>query len=476
MGKRENTIVFLIIFFAVFLRLINLDQSLWLDEATQAILSQGSVYSIIFERGVDFHPPFSYLILHFWIKMGTSEIWLRMLSVIFGVGTVWIAYKLTKVLFNKKIALLSTILLTVNHYHIYYSQEVRMYAQATFFGVLSIYFFHRSIKNPKSIYFAGYILSTAALLYTHYDGFFLVFAQIFYLLLKEKEKFKNFVLNLLIIFLTYIPWIPQFLIQFQNGLMANEYLPGWRDVLSMPFYKAIPLIFIKFSFGRINLEENIVHILLALSILFITTFLIFKSKEFKNDKNYSLVLFWFFIPIILSLIISFKIPLNQPFRLLYVIPAFSILLSLGILSMGKAKIFFIGGILAISLSGLILYYGDSKYQREDWRGATRFIVENSDDDTQVIFAWPQPFPPFKWYAKDNLGMGVVSKFPAEIAAVEGNLESIRNKNKIYVFEYLQDLSDPKRVIQKIIEENRFKKINVYNFNGVGFIDYYVRKN
>ena len=471
---KMNKWIFLIILLSILLRIINLNQSLWLDEATQAILSQGSIYSIISQRGVDFHPPLSYLITHFWMKIGTSDIWLRLLSVIFGVGTVWITYKLTKVLFDKNIALLSTILLAVSPYHIYYSQEIRMYSEAAFFAILSIYFLHLFLTKSKIVYSTGYILSTVALLYTHYDGSFLILAQLLYILNVYKKRLRDFILYQVVIFILYIPWIPQFITQLKNGLSVGEYLPGWQHVLSLPFIKALPVTFFKFSFGRIDIEDSLSFLILTVSILAIVVFVLFKSFKNFRDKKYKLVALWFFIPIISVLIISFRIPLNQPFRILYVLPAFCILLSLGIYNLKRFKLVALIILIFVNLGGLTLYYVNPKYSREDWRRASEFILKNINDDSQVIFAWSQPFPPYTWYANNRRGLGAVTKFPATKIEVEKKLIKIINKKDIYLFEYLQALSDPQKLVQEVIEEKGFKKSEVFDFRGVGFIDHYVK--
>ena len=93
-----------ILIVALLLRLINLNQSLWLDEATQAILSQDSIKNILFNHSADFHPPLSYILMHFWIQVNTSEIWLRLFSVIFAILTIWITYKISKINKNTQVA------------------------------------------------------------------------------------------------------------------------------------------------------------------------------------------------------------------------------------------------------------------------------------------------------------------------------------------------------------------------------------
>lgn len=468
--------IWLILAVGFILRLINLNQGLWLDEATQAILSQGSITSIIFQRGVDFHPPLSYLIMHFWIKLATFEVWLRLLSVIFGVATVWVVYILTKDLFERQVALWASLFLTLSPYHIYYSQEVRMYAQSTFFASISFYFLHKLLKSSNLIYSFGYILSTASLLYTHYDGFLLIPAQFFYILLNHKKNLKKFILNLLLIFLLWLPWLPQFIIQLKNGLGIDQYLPGWRDVLSLPFYKALPVTFFKFTFGRIEFENTLPFLIVGTIILLIVSLTFFKIIKKLTDSKYQILFLWLFIPLGVSAVISFKIPLNQPFRLLFTLPPFYILLCLGLMSFGKFKNIFIALLLSITILGLSLYHTNPKYQREDWKGAAQFLATRLNQNSLAIFAWSEPFPPFKWYFGEKYTLSVVSRFPAMFDKVEEKLKVSENIKEIYLFEYLQTLSDPNKVVQAVLEDKGLIKNEIYDFRGVGFITQYVKKN
>ena len=85
----------LILILALFLRFINLDQSLWLDEAIQfKAVSQFSLPDLFrVYLPTDFNPPLSYLInFGFSRVFGYSEMALRAPSVIFGVLTVWLVY------------------------------------------------------------------------------------------------------------------------------------------------------------------------------------------------------------------------------------------------------------------------------------------------------------------------------------------------------------------------------------------------
>lgn len=465
--------IILILFLALFLRLINLNQSLWLDEATQVILSKDSLTNIIFNRAADFHPPLSYLLMHFWEFFGTSEIWLRLLSVIFGVLTTYVLYKFCLEIFNKQIALLSAFLFSIAPYHIYYSQEIRMYSEATFFAICSMYYFYRLIKNTEIVNSLIYILFSLALIYTHYDGLFLILTQFIYLAIFKKNLFLTFAKRVFFIVLLYLPWVPQLLNQLKSGINANEFLPGWESVLSIPFYKAIPLTFFKFSFGRIDFDNKNLYILIAGFVLIIFGIVLYRGIQ--KLKEVSVFICWLFIPIITATLISFEIPINQPFRVLFVLPAFYILLAKGIINFKNlSKLFFVL-IVIITLSGLLIYYINPKYQREDWKGASSYILSILNNNSLVLFAWPESFPPYQWYGKSKQSLGVVNNFPAKYDEVDKNFGSIENVADIYFFEYLQTISDPEKLVNKNLEDRGFTLSRVYNFNGVGFIDHYVKK-
>lgn len=431
--------IYLILILGFVVRLVNINQSLWLDEASQVLMSQKSIYSILFERVGDFHPPLSYLIFHYWLMLGQSEIWLRLLPIIFGVATIFVVYKLCQKLFNEKLALISALFLSLAPYHVYYSQEIRMYSITTFFASLSMYY----LITKKCF---GYVVVTSALIYTHYMGFFLLAAQVFY---KRDWRLLG------IISLTFLPWLPFLYEQLQNGVKASEYLPGWEKLLSVEPIKAVPLTFIKFSIGRINFEPQILYLGISVVVLAFLGFLIFRAIKLEKSR---LPLFWLFVPIVLAWLISFILPMNQPFRLLFTLPAFCMLLSIGVGELGKFWRLGLCGVLVISIAGLLIYWINPKFQREDWRTATKEVPNG-------VFAWPLPFDPYTWYG--GQGVGLLKHLPARENEIEDSIKNLGTE--VYLFEYLQDLSDPGRLTQKKLIENGYKLEKTLNYNGVGFV-------
>lgn len=465
--------IWLILLFAITLRIINLNQSLWLDEATQLILSSKSISEIIYNRAADFHPPLSYLLYHLWSKVGSSEIWLRLLPVIFGVATVFGVYILTVRMFNKRIALLSAFLLSISPYHIYYSQEVRMYSLAALFATLSMYFLAKLIKEKRLTDTLCYVIVTTLLLYTHYLGVFLILSQFIFILICE-GKTRQFIEAIAAVTVLYIPWLPSLLKQFQGGSNIDVYLPGWREVLTLSPLKAIPLTLFKFSAGRVDFDNTYLYIVVAQVVLSVFGYLLFRGVKNELKKKSYFIIFWFFIPLILAFVVSFKIPLNQPFRLLFILPAFYILISLGIATLSRMKGVLMSLVVIVSLLGLAIYYLNPRLYREDWKGAVKFLGEKSiEDQAPVVFIWPEPFAPYIWYS-NNLGRAysIGGSMPYAYQEIENNLQSLMQTDKLYLFRYLQKLSDPNENTQRWLYENNFKLRVTYDFRGVGFIDEY----
>ncbi len=455
MGKIPKVI--LIIILGLGLRLIILNQSFWLDEASQAQQSQQSVQYLWSGRANDFQPPLFYLLAHYWMILNRSEIFLRLLPVGFGVATIILIYKLTNSLFaNSKTSLLSALFLAINPYHIYYSQEFRPYSLLAMFGTWSVY-----LLNIQSNWL---FLINALLLYTHYGSALLIVSEVIYILLFKRKNIKWIFVQLTLTLVIYIPWIPQFWLQFQSGVNIDTFLPGWREVLTLSWFKALPLIIFKFTAGRINIYPKIVYAFYIIFVFAVTSFALLLAK-----KQRAILWIWFFLPIVLSVLISFVIPLAQPFRLIFCLPALIIIFAQ---SANKYPKLMITLIVYISIFGNILYFTRVRLQREQWRQAISFL-SSQQGDTLVKFS--DKFAPFTWYNEKLPVKGVVKSYPATEDVVAKNLLSTNLSNRLFLLEYLTELTDPNYVIEKNLSQLEYQTVKEYNFEGVGIIKEYVKK-
>ena len=181
MLSKQFWLLLLIILLAFALRLYQLDkESLWMDEAFSVHHAQEKdlLSLLTFVSTTEAAPPGHYLLLHYWIALfGSSEFSLRFPSVLFGVLSLALLFKIVKMVFSTKIALLSVFFMSVSMIEILYSQEARLYSLFTFLSLLSAFFFLKLFlaerQKEKTVrHYLSYFLSMALALYTNYLAFF----------------------------------------------------------------------------------------------------------------------------------------------------------------------------------------------------------------------------------------------------------------------------------------------------------------
>ncbi len=515
--------IFLILLLALVLRLVHINQSLWLDEAIGAIAVRDYTYSgIVFDfLQADNHPPLYYLALKFWTSMfGYSEIALRSLSVLFGLLTVYLTYLIAKKISeNKLFILLATILVTTAPLHIYYSQEVRMYPMITFLASCLVYIFMQVDINPKKVWawviFSFFIMLSLA---SDYVTIFLFPAFFMYSLLTRKQTawYLNLVLSFIPVILIFVWWLPMFLIQIEGGSIVLAILPSWKDLAGGATLKQAILFWNKFVLGRISLENKTIYyaLLIASSIpILISLINALRNNEAprpasrdvvsshtslreeersihprpKNmpwssasyDKKLLLLWLWFLVPVILGFLGSFFIPVFIYFRFIYVLPAFYLLIARGIMEVKKESLrnLLIGAVLIVNFIGILVYYFDSSQLREDWKGAMVYLENKVNTGEVAIFEFPEPFAPARWYSSGKILMvGVTDRISADPEKTRVRTQNaIADRKGVYYFDYLKDLSDPGGIVQLILDENSFIKTEVYNFRNMGQMSYYVKQ-
>ena len=425
----------LILLLGLGLRLVNINQSLWLDEASQAQMSSLSLSAIWANRAGDFHPPLFYFITHFWLLFSKSETWLRLLPVTFGVLNIYAVYLLARHLFPK-FALLSAFLLAIAPYHIYYSQEFRSYSLLCLLGTVSMYYLLRGR-------YTWLALTNVLLLYTHYSSIFLILTQ--FLIRPQSSAY------FLITIALYLPWLPQFWRQFQAGTNIDAVLPGWRSVLSIDPLKTFPVTIFKLVAGRISFLGRYLY---GLYIVFV--FAVTFAAAFLARQHARFLLLWVFVPIFIMMAVSFALPQSQPFRVIFVLPA---LILLFVQAVGRFPKVFLTLLIYIAIVGNVAYFTRPRLQREQWRQAAAFL---SAQASPVIVKFPAAFTPLDWYAPDLAIIPALPKLPPLSAP------------RLFLMEYLTGITDPTRKIDAQLQSLGYAESKIHNFEGVGFIYEFTR--
>lgn len=474
--------ILFILFLALALRFIKLDQSLWLDEAINVLAVKSNSYlELITKYSIgDFHPPLYHIVLKTTVMfLGSSELIVRMPSVMFGVGAVYLTYLIGKELYDKKTGIIAGILIATSPLHIYYSQEARMYSLAAFCATLSVYFFLRVLKNDNLLNWAGFITSSALMLYSDYLPYLLL-PIYFIFLLFNKNKFgivKTSIPAFFLIFIFLLPWLYLLPSQLKTGLSAAQNSPAWAKVVGAPNFKDIPLTFTKFTIGRISHSNDLIYALIISPIaLFIAS--MFLSSIFRVSYKRLFLYLWLFVPLMLAFIIGYLIPIYSYFRFIFLLPAFYLIIASGINTIRWPKwnriTLFI--MLAINFASLTIFLTDKKFQREDWKSATSYVQQNLQGNSIVLFESAEPFSPFIYYSQGKIpAAGALRGFNAQENETEIQVSKITyNKNQVFLFQYLQGITDPQGLVFESLTNQSFVNTKTVDFPGVGFIYEFVK--
>ena len=462
--RKEKIILALIVLGGLVLRLINLNQSFWLDEAAQVIESSRSFLSQ-FHIPSDFHPPLYHVLLHFWMYFGNSEVWVRLLPVLLGTGSIILLYRVGTNLGNRKEGLIASLFLALSPYHIWYSQEARPYILFVFLSLLTTYLL---LKKKWVMYF----LATTLSLYSFYFAQFFILGQLIWIFFFARKDFGKYSKSLFLAILLFIPWLPSFWQQIGRG--TSGVFAGWTNVVSVPGLKAIPLTIAKFIFGKGSIDNLFLYSLIVLPVflVFVISLLeVYKKKEGK------IILSLFFIPLTTAVFVSFFIPIAAPQRFIFLLPLFLIILAKGIgrfPKFGKWAAVLI--ICFTSMMGIIQYYTDPYVQREQWREAVDYVEKQPSEQSIALLVFPAPFAPYLWYSKNVIeAVGIAPKFNLRDEDLSNLAVKLINKKTVYLFQYLTGLTDPQDKTKAFLENNGFTERIIKDFPGVGFIYVYDRK-
>jgi mannosyltransferase len=152
--QREAWVVGAIVLLALALRFYDLTgESLWYDETYSVWTSGMNILSplLLWRWQVEF--PLYYWLLHIWMRLfGGGEFSVRAFGACAGAISAWPMYCLGRELgraygAGRRGGVIAALLLAVNPYHIWYSQEVRMYAWAVLTTLGSLYAFWRLARS-----------------------------------------------------------------------------------------------------------------------------------------------------------------------------------------------------------------------------------------------------------------------------------------------------------------------------------------
>jgi len=494
---KENKWLLLIMLLGAFLRIFYLGhESFWLDESETVFATQKTPSYIVQnmfaktlapeifgpERGGG-SMPLPYILFYYWTKLvGMNEFNLRLLSAIFGIASIYLIYVLGKVFFNKKIGLISAFILAINHQHIYYSQEARVYSFLVMSAMLSVYFLYKLLFLGKSYHIVFYFISTVAMLYSHYYSiFFLIFEIVYvlFVLIYHKSNLRQALVSLLLIILAYLPWLPAFFRQISQGAVSRIQGPltlskiaqtaiGINSWISLDFGTRSALVNLRLVGITISGFLTIASVLL-ISLIFISLFLkeiILFIKYFKDstsiDKGaskYLILIMWIFIPLLMLLALAVISPETSTFGpiryLLFLTPPYYILISKSIVNfkgifrkLDKLGVKYIV-ILIVLLSTMPIYSYYTNYDKGQYREAAEYLASKVKETDLVIVHGAPTFYPFNFYYNQYPKRALVYKS----FSIEDLNKFVASRNEFWAVQSMLKHYDPKNEFLNYVDNS-----------------------
>ena len=379
MKKGINSLLKTPILFPILLTIITSflflgSKSFWIDESFSYYTSHSLTILISTIWHEEPNMWIYYFALHFWLLISRGEFFIRSLSAIFAVLSIPIFYKIGELLFNKKVALITCILLSIHVFFILYAQEARSYSLMLLLTCISTYTFLKFKENSK--YKILFAVSSMLAVYAHFYAAFVLLAQEIYSVLKR--VLKSYIYVFLLIGILLIPL-------FIAPSLRNGQIVDW-----IPSTRISEIIGTFFLLGGDFLPLAALYNLLFALGFFIAV----------KERKHLFPFIWVFIPIIAALLISVVKPIYQSAYLFICLPAFLLITGFALTKI-KNIILFYGAFLLLVLFSIIrlyfwysntppIYFNGIAFSyinniHENWRDAVNYVSTHGERNDIVIF-------------------------------------------------------------------------------------------
>jgi uncharacterized membrane protein len=397
--------------------------SLWLDEGTTTYKMGFSLSELFRYTVVDNVPPLYYFLLG---RLGSwihSDFSLRLPSVVFGVATIPVLFFVAQWLFNQRVALLSSVFLSLSTFHVWFSQEARSYGLYCLLYALSLLFLVGWSRNAKARWSLWlYIAATSLMMYSHSTALmYWGTNQIIFLLVcdwRDTKKIRTWLVAQALVAVLFLPWLSSFrnqTVNYRQRVASGplDYNPGILIETLMELTSMAPLI----SNEASKVLGYADHVPELLNLSWFLGFagplaMLFFSWDRTLWRRYLVAASLVIVPLLAVTLFSVwvvNVYIDRVF-----LPStlgVALLLALGtqnvfeVSSAQNPKLWVSGGFLLLILAHLTLslasYYRLER--KEDFRSASAYAVQQYKAGDLLVFVTYSAETLFNWYHPEQVG-------------------------------------------------------------------------
>lgn len=373
-------------------------ESIWLDEA----FSIRDAQNLEWEGNLTVRPLY-YLLLSAWMQLGTGEAWLRGLSAIFGVGSVFLTYRLGRQLLGVRTGLLAALLMALSPLFVNYAQEVRMYALGVFLSLAGTLVLSHVLERPTRAGIRRWVGLRLLMVLTTPLNVLLLLPDLILLILRFRRQWRVLRTAGVWLVLGGVAWLPFALSlakatpNFMDGWVAKVPPPDLLDGITLPLKEFTAYGMQVTSLSRFmpfhEIYLGILVCLVAIALL-----------SWRRSSKLLWFAAWGLLPIVIVFVGShFSSSLWLDRYILFTAPYMLMLLAAGFLRVWRQQRIIAGIvalIYAISISsGLVHYY--RVHDRDDWRGVAMAINAQEQQGDAIVLVRDFLQYPLAYYYKGS---------------------------------------------------------------------------
>jgi len=254
------------------------------------IYNYGITYLTYYPKLTVYYPPFFHLLITFsYFIFGVSFFSARMVELSFSILSLLSVYLLGKELFDKKVGLLSTIILMTSPLFVFWSRDILIDVPLIFFFSITTFFYLRWLRKKDTRFFILSIITGSLGVLTKWQSLLMFPILFLYILFVYRKKLKQLILAFILTALIICPYlfvsykIDSFSLQYRAGTLTGESMnfPQWNELRGWTYYIEA-LLFDQFFFP------------FSLLIFFSFIYYLFKGKKHRKFILIWILIFYLF--------------------------------------------------------------------------------------------------------------------------------------------------------------------------------------
>ena len=379
------------------LRVIGLDfQSLWRDEVDAIRFASqplNQLFGLLVNPGQN--GPLYYFALRPWLALaGQSGFALRFFSAALGTLAVPLVYRLGQRLFPSlpALPLLAAFLAAISPYLVWYGQEGKMYALVVVLVLLSMECYLAALERGGWRRWLLYVAFASVAFYVHLIAALMIPVQMLMLFFMgseiRKARWKPWLASMAALTLPYLP-----LVRWQLPMLRAGGSTGYAFV---PLREMLTSMLTSYSLGVVQ-RATIGSVALFVGLL-LAAGLLWKGYRSRLASLAALAC-WLFLPVLGFYLITLVRPMYTARYLIFVAPAYLLLLAAGVVAVARLSKWLAGLWLVALLvvNGMGVWLQARTPYKADFRDATAYLVSRLEPGDLLLFQIPYGRYSFDYY-------------------------------------------------------------------------------